>query len=825
AALPIVLLLAVSGAAAPSSSASLSLTPTPTPTPNTTVIQQTSSFTTTTAIRSANQQVTVTTVLPTLVDVTLTLAPSPTVSANASANATASATPTPDPNVLDTKLDAAFGVLGALLILTGLPSAFLGHKNRWTSFFLIGFYTLSLVCFVLILKFGILPAVNPPKPTLRGMFVLASSVAGVAGGGIAIFFWQATKYFIGAWGGFALALWIQCFRDGGLIRSIGLRWIMYIGCGVVGFVLCTLPKFHYHVLLVSTAFVGASALMLGVDCFTTANLKEFYIWNLGFRTLFTKYVSHDIQFPVTQNMEVELGLIGAVSLMGMAVQFRILGVLQRKLKEIKAEQRRREALDEVKAAERFSRLDQEKADWEKDHPTLGKHGRQDSEFSRTPLMKYSDGLSSPGLDDSGYSGRPRRPSGLSEFRAAGAPEDDLRRASRGSQMLGALPVLDLGADLTGKLPAGYISEDVAKDSGSATPENSEDLRRKEELLQEIQSIRRSIDHLKSETTNNSSSSTSRRPSLTSRRTLSYGFDNAILPPAHLRPPRSQDPRTRVQSMDVANLTEQAGSSIGRPTSAPLLDANWDSYVRDRKLLQPPSGVSAPISTTPVPLVSPAPRISVPPAVQEALNRRQKRETMLELGITAVERTPSPGSSSEAAGDHSRPEHRRASSSNPMRSSLYTPPTILPPRKIAAAPPPAPSRTVTYEELAERHREKLRELQAPLTQAEKDHADLDAAKARWERSKAIERDAVSKRQADRAAAQASKEGHRRRPSADVKDKVREARDRSRRESSSKPRHSRSLSADKLNNMEPPMGGNRSSRMSTLKVEDWQRYQAD
>lgn len=98
-----------------------------------------------------------------------------------------------------------------------------------TSFFLSGFYTLSLVCIVLILKFGVLPAINPPNKTLRGMFVLASVIAGVAGGGIAIFFWKAAKFFIGAWGGFALGLWIQCFRDGGLISPIGPRWIMYIG--------------------------------------------------------------------------------------------------------------------------------------------------------------------------------------------------------------------------------------------------------------------------------------------------------------------------------------------------------------------------------------------------------------------------------------------------------------------------------------------------------------------------------------------------------------------------------------------------------------------
>jgi hypothetical protein len=92
-----------------------------------------------------------------------------------------------------------------------------------------GFYTLSLTCFVLIVRFGILPAVDPPSKLLRGMFVLASAVAGVIGGGIAIFFWKGTRYGIGAWGGFAFGLWIQCFRAGGLIDPIGYRYIMYIG--------------------------------------------------------------------------------------------------------------------------------------------------------------------------------------------------------------------------------------------------------------------------------------------------------------------------------------------------------------------------------------------------------------------------------------------------------------------------------------------------------------------------------------------------------------------------------------------------------------------
>ncbi|KAL0951340.1 hypothetical protein HGRIS_008044 [Hohenbuehelia grisea] len=231
----------------------------------------TSTSTFTTTIRRGASSVAVITAVPTTFNVTIT----PTATSSAPANSTsAEASATPTPIVLETKVDPGFGVLGALLILTGLPSAFWGHKNRWTSFFLIGFYTLSLVCLVLILKFGVLPAVNPPSKALRGYFVLASTVAGVTGGGMAIFFWKGAKYFIGAWGGFAFALYVQCFHNGGVIRPIAFRWIFYIACGVVGFTLCTIPKIHYHILLISTAFVGSSAFMLGVDCFTTAGLKE-----------------------------------------------------------------------------------------------------------------------------------------------------------------------------------------------------------------------------------------------------------------------------------------------------------------------------------------------------------------------------------------------------------------------------------------------------------------------------------------------------------------------------------------------------------------------
>ncbi|KAI0652145.1 hypothetical protein C8Q79DRAFT_1019314 [Trametes meyenii] len=787
-------------------------TPTQTNTPSVSLSLTTGLTTFTTTVHSGNQNVPVTSTVPITFNVTVTPSQS-TSTSSASASATTSAVP--DFTKLDTHLDPGFGVLGALLILTGLPSAFLGHKNRWSSFFIIGFYTLALTCFVLILRFGVLNAINPPNKTLRGLFVLSCGVAGVAGGGIAIFFWKAAKYFIGAWGGFAFALWIQCFHNGGLIGPIGFRWIMYIG-----FVLCTIPKLHYYVLLTSTAAVGATAFMLGVDCFTTAGLKEFYVWNIGFQSLFTKYQEHGIKFPVTQIMEIELGMMGAVTIMGMAVQFQILKILQRKLKEIEAERKRQDQEAEARAAVRFRELEAEKDEWARDHPSLLKHGRADSGLSGTPLLN-KDGFPTTDPDSPLGTPRQRHHSGLSEFMAAPTPSDELQRAANKQlQTPGALPALDLGDDIEANVPKTFITDKadaLDRPSKPLTPAELEDLKRRSALLSEIQTIRKSIELLRADTPGPtaSTSSDSRHPSLTSRQlSQELGALPVVdVPPAHLRPPRQKDPRARVQSMELSNLSRASdvGGSIGRPTSAPLRDDDWDLYLHERKLLQPPAGVTPPIATTPV---SPMPRIPVSPAVVEALKERQQRENALShpRGATPELTTSKDSSSSEDLPLALRPQHHKKTS-----SQGHVPVTILPPKRSIAQPAPKAAETSprvkTFEELVERHREKLHELQAPLTQAEKEAAEVNDARSRWERAKAAEKQAMAKRQAEKEQA--------------VRDKTRKSGE-GRRGGVASPdggekRHTRSLSADVLANV--PGMSTSSRRMSTMKVEDWQRHQVD
>ena len=63
-------------------------------------------------------------------------------------------------------------------------------------------------------------------------------------------------------------------------------------------------QIHYHILLISTAFVGASSFILGVDCFTTAGLKEVsHAINIECGLLMPSsvlYMESRLQWPVPQ---------------------------------------------------------------------------------------------------------------------------------------------------------------------------------------------------------------------------------------------------------------------------------------------------------------------------------------------------------------------------------------------------------------------------------------------------------------------------------------------------------------------------------------------
>lgn len=527
------------------------------------------------------------------------------------------------------------------------------------------------------------------------------------------------------------------------------------------------------------------------------------MWNLGFTSLFPKYADNGIEFPVTQVMQIELGLMAAVALMGIALQLRILKLLQRKLKEISEMQKKQDEEEVHRAAERFASLDMEKQEWEAQRKNILHHGRNESDLSGVALLGEGKGSASGTPQPDDYTTlvggqRPRYQSGVSDLMT-----DEGRR----SQSPGAIPALNLGGGIEGSVPQDYLAD------SKEISRIEEEVRAREKLKQEIEDIRKSIIYLEDVTPTRSN-----RPSLASRTDLIGNHDGS---------------RSRTNSLELGAMMRRSSTGPTRPKSAPIPE-DWDAYVRDRKLLQPPSGASPPIQTSPPPMTQ---RTSMSSALLDAVANRQKIESMFGVKPT-VPVEGSPGHPHQPIPQRSQDGEdtplalitplnpKPTNRTSHVRSKSVGPPmAILPPQKVSHShraqgeEMPSP-RVATYEELAERHQRKIRDIQAPLTRAEREAAEVGDAKRRWERAKALEKEAVTKRQADMAAALAREKKKKKKEQKNGSDSGPELVT-----DKSNDNQVRSLSADKLGILPGGSVNPNSKRMSVMKVEDWKRSQLE
>ena len=546
-------------------------------------------------------------------------------------------------------------------------------------------------------------------------------------------------------------------------------------------------------------------------------------------------------------MQIELGIMGAVAIMGMAVQARILVVLQARLREITAEQEKKNAEIEAKAAERFANIEGDIEEWEKEHGRLLGMGAS---------RKLQDLEASPTLAPES-----ERPS--SQFSFMGMRRQGQLSATMGStskfppEEKNDTPLLslDFGKSVEESIPTDFVEKDISTPAQSIPADvlaKDGDLKKKAELLSEIQNIRNSIAILRQETSTASavvaSSSTSRSAtvSLDSRYKLDTSSKNSFLAPdpltTHART-RSLDinalasprgatpgPSGRKQSFGASSLGTTHPSSIERPKSTPLgiAEKDWEDYLNNRKLFQPPAGVTAPIPTTSIGPVKPQPRlheVAVSPAVKEAIEARRLRESAFVVGglseVLEVEKERAgatyvpPGANN--GNDEDIPlavmsRHKKSTSSLSgmgnfgLGSRTTKPaPVILPPQPKQPQPQPQPP-VRTFEELTERHKEKMRALQEPVTRTIEQEAELTAMKKRWERSKAVEREVMARREAEKRAN--SREPEARTGSGGAYSR----------------RHSRSQSGEILQAASGGVGEPRERKMSSqMKVQEWQRYQ--
>ncbi|EEH36879.2 hypothetical protein PAAG_07297 [Paracoccidioides lutzii Pb01] len=269
-----------------------------------------------------------------------------------------------DPNKLPLppRINPGLSVVGIVLIIAGGIYALIGVKTKWIQIFLsTGF--LSAVAVTILIIYLIQP---PVSNATQGGFVVAAVATGAIFGGVSLAFQEVTERLGSMLGGFSLSMWILSMKSGGLLVETGHKAAFITSLTLALYCL----SFHHltrpYWLLASTSFSGATAIVLGIDCFSRAGLKEFwvYIWGLNEKM----FPSKTNTYPITRGIRVEIAAIVVVFLMGLISQFKLWKVIRDRTQKTTAlkeeEQKERDQTEEEIARNLEEGTRRERARWE-----------------------------------------------------------------------------------------------------------------------------------------------------------------------------------------------------------------------------------------------------------------------------------------------------------------------------------------------------------------------------------------------------------------------------------------------------------------------------
>ncbi|PGH18275.1 hypothetical protein AJ79_00614 [Helicocarpus griseus UAMH5409] len=269
-----------------------------------------------------------------------------------------------DPNVLPLapRITPGLSVAGVVLLIAGGIYTLIGIKNKWVQIFLsVGLLSaLSVTILIIYLM-------HPPiSNAVQGAFFVAVLMTGLIFGGIALVFQEVTEGLGTMLGGFCLSMWILSLKPGGVLVETGHKagFIASFTLGVY-----TLSFSHHtrpYGLMGSTSFSGATAVVLGIDCFSRAGLKEFwvYIWGLNHDV----FPFNTVTYPLTRGVRVELAAIVLFFIMGLVSQGKLWKVVKDRREKNAAlreeEQKKRDKVEEEIARDLEAGTNRERAQWE-----------------------------------------------------------------------------------------------------------------------------------------------------------------------------------------------------------------------------------------------------------------------------------------------------------------------------------------------------------------------------------------------------------------------------------------------------------------------------
>ncbi|KAF5873358.1 uncharacterized protein Bfra_004816 [Botrytis fragariae] len=223
---------------------------------------------------------------------------------------------------LQPEITPAFVIAGIVLIATGILYTFIGVKNKWLHISLSAGYLVSIAITVLILFVMNLPVSN----AVEGAYLIAIVLPGLIVGGCSLIFTEVTEGLGCLLGGFCFSMWLLVMKAGGLITSTVGKSILIAAISIAAFSLSFSHYTRTYGLIACISFAGSTAIVLGIDCFSRAGLKEFwaYIWNLN-QNLFPLGAT---TYPVTKGIRVEIAAIFVIFLVGLVSQSKVHKMIQ-----------------------------------------------------------------------------------------------------------------------------------------------------------------------------------------------------------------------------------------------------------------------------------------------------------------------------------------------------------------------------------------------------------------------------------------------------------------------------------------------------------------
>ncbi|KAL5405756.1 hypothetical protein PMIN06_007870 [Paraphaeosphaeria minitans] len=294
---------------------------------------------------------------------TVSASPSATATSTGSLpNATDPGSVSEDPLPLHPKITPALGLIGAILLLSGALYAVVGIKNKWIYVFGSAAYLASLAVTVLIIYL-----MSPPvSHAVQGAFFVAAFVTGMISGGLALVFTDLTEGLGCLLGGFCVSMWFLSLKEGGVITSTTGRAI-FIGCvSVAGYSLSFSHYTRTYGLIGAISFSGATIAMLGVDCFSRAGWKEFwlFLWNINPDV----FPLNTNTFPLTKGLKAELAGVVILTVFGVISQLRLWRLVKEhraKREEQEQEQAQSQQIHEAELGREIEdKFQKERREWE-----------------------------------------------------------------------------------------------------------------------------------------------------------------------------------------------------------------------------------------------------------------------------------------------------------------------------------------------------------------------------------------------------------------------------------------------------------------------------